>query len=369
MPEALLAIRNTAPKWLKGASDQTIRNRFWLAYLRKEGRLTFGANGVAINWNVQAREPSVELLASGQGVEYKQHHAYESLSIPYAGMRATDALDYKVQLANRGEIAIVDLYETKMDILLKTISRALCKGLYNQNLGDENQLMGIRTPCVADVATNANDMVAAPASSASYGGKSVQLGAIGGSWSADLAAGDRPSTVLGNDWPYGSGTSDYDYLSPKMLQYTSNKWGGGTTWKANCEIVMRRGMSFVRHLTGENSIPDVFLLSQRLYDEFQDSLTGRERLFPSNYSQALGFPSNKIMEYNGSIVVTDYDCPADKGYALNAAEMELVSMHDNLFFTEGPIFDHKSLSSDFLVGFYGNLRFNPKHIVEFGKYA
>jgi hypothetical protein len=370
MAEALIAVRNTAPKWLKGASDATIRNRFWLSHLRKEGRIVFNHNGTGINWNVQAREPSVELLASGMGVEYKQHQAYESLLIPYAGMRATDALDYKVQLANRGELAIVDLYETKMQILLNTISRALHKGLYYQNTGNDDMIAGIRTPCVADGSTNANDRVAAPASTAAYGGKSSQLGAIGGTWSADMVSGDRPSSVLANDWPEGSGTSDYDWNSPLMLQYTANKWDGtGATWKANCEYVMRRGMAWIRHRCGETSVPDIYLLSVKLFSEFQDSLQTRERLFPSDYAKALGFPQGKYLEYNGSIVATDYDCPADKGYALNVSEMELCSMHDNLFFTEGPTFDHKTLSSDFLVGFYGNLRFNPRNVVEFGKYA
>ncbi len=370
MPEPIIAIRNTAPRWLKGASDSTIRNRFLLAHLRKEGRIVFNYNGTAINWNVKAREPSVETLASGMGVVYRQHQVYESLQLPYAGMSATDTLDYKVQLMNKGDLAIVNLYETKMQDLLNTISRSLCKGLYNQNTGDDNQIMGIRTPCVPHGSTNANDLVAAPAAAASYGGKSVALGAIGGTWSSLLPSGERPSTVLNNDWPYGEGTADYDYLSPIMLQYTSNRWGSGAaTWRANCEIVLRRAMSFVKHRTGESNIPDLYLLGQRLFDEFQDSLQTKERLYISDYAKSLGFPAGKVMEYQGAMMATDFDCPTDKAYALNVAEMELLSLHDNLFFTEGPVFDHVKLTSDFLVGFFGNLRFNPRHIVEMGKYA
>lgn len=368
MAEPLIAIRNTAPMWLKGASDSTIRNHFILAYLRKEGRMTFNYSGVAINWLVKARQPIARQLQSGQGTTYDQSQIYESLTIPYAGLHATDSLDHKVKLMNKGELAIVDLAETKMDELLKTVSRGVSSGFYNQNTSDDNDLVGIRTPCIAHGSVAAGDIVAALSASASYGGKSVALGALGGSWSAVRST--SPSSVLANDWPMGNGSPEYDYLSPKLLNYSSTGWGTGSTrWSENCEMVMRRGLSYVTHLSGTNNTPNVYLLAQDLMDEFKDQLTNRERLFPENYVSALGFAPGKLLEYNGAIVASDYYCPAGYGYALNAQEMELVSLHDNLFFMDGPTYNHLTLSDDFLVGFYGNYRFNPKHIVEFGAYA
>jgi len=76
-----------------------------------------------------------------------------------------------------------------------------------------------------------------------------------------------------------------------------------------------------------------------------------------------------LLEFNGAIVVSDYYCPAGYGYAMNAQEMELISLTDDLMFFEGPTYDENTLADKMLCGFFGNYRFNPKAIVEFGAYA
>jgi hypothetical protein len=369
MPEATLAIRNTAPKFLKGASDQTIRNRFWLAYLQKEGRILYNQGGVACNWNVRARQPDTRNHASGVGVIYSQTNSFEQLTVPVAGIIGTQALDLKVQMMNKEPLAIVDLYSDAMESLLAAVGHRLSSELFIRNTGNENQLIGIDTPMVPDGSVSVNDLVALPSSSAAYGGKLVRPGSIGGAWSANLAAADRPSSLLTNDWPLGSGTPDFDYITPKLLNYRSNRWGtGGSTWSDNCEHVMRRGKSWIMNLSGATKTPTLHILSQELYDQFLDRLSVRERLMVSDYGKALGFGDN-VLTYGGAMVMPDYDCPAGSGYAVNAAEMSLFSLHSDLFYSVGPDFNNTALATEVLVGFWGNMRFNPKHVAKYGAFG
>jgi hypothetical protein len=368
MAEPTIITRVQAQQWLKGAADSTIRNHFILAYLRKEGRMTTNMTGRDLNWVVEAREPVASQWNTGGGAVYDQSQVHETLSLGWAGIHVTDAIDEKIKMMNTGPTQIVDLVEQKLDSMTKKLSRTISQGFYAQNTGTENELIGIRTPCVAHGSVAAADRVAALAASASYAGKSVALGALGGSWSDTMTT--PPSSVLSNDWPMGSGTPDYDYLSPKLVNYSSTGWDtGSTAWRNNCEIVMRRGLSWAKHLNGETNSPSLYLLSLELYDEFKDSLAQRERLYPESYAKALGFPPSKLLEFNGAIVTSDYYCPAGKGYAINAQEMELMTLTPDLMVMKGPFYDENALAEKMRVSFLGQYRFNPKAIVEFGAYA
>jgi len=370
--EAALLAKVTTPKYLAGAADQTVRGRFWLSAMKKAGRIKNNHSGDRIIWDVLAREPQARSHTSGVGMVYIQNDAYEQLSLPIAGIVGGDALDMRVQMLNKSPHAIVELYGTKLDLLLKAVSNTLSRQLYVSNSGDNTRLVGLATPMVADGSVSSNDLVAVPSSSATYGGKSVQLGALGGSWSSNLSATERPSSVALNDWPYGSGSAHYDYLTPKMLNAASTKWtgnSGANTWFDNCEHMMRRANSWTRALGGDQSKPTIHLLNNLFFDQFRDSFVTRERIMISDYAKGLGFEG--IYNYDGAAVAMDYDCPANKGYAFNyeSADIELHSAHDNLFFTAGPTFSMEDLANQFLVGFFGALKYNPKHICEYGIYG
>lgn len=369
MSEAILAIRNTAPKYLKGASDQTIRNRFWLSLLQSEGRILYNQSGTSTTWSVRARQPAARTHSSGVGVIYEHHQAFEQLTVPVAGLIGTQALDLKIQMMNKGPLAIVDLYADAMDAVLASVGNRLSAELFLRNTGNDDQVVGIDTPMVPDGSVAANDRIALPSSSAAYGGKLVRPGSYGGTWSNNLAAANRPSSLLTNDWPLGSGSADYDFITPKMINYTSSSWGtGGNTWSDNCEHVIRRGRSWIRHLSGDSKIPTLHMLSQELFDEFQDRLVVRERLQVSDYAGKLGFAED-VINYNGAMIKSEYDCPAGVGYAVNLAEMSLFSLHDQLFYLVGPEFNNTALAHEVAIGFFGNLRFNPKHIAKYGSYG
>ena len=358
------AIKSTAPKYLPGYVDHTIRQRFLLAYLQKAGRFMFNVGGRDCTWNVKIRQPEIRSV-NGQRSQFINSDVHEQLTITHAHLEGTDAIDRNTMMVNKGDQAIVNLTQEKLDDLVTSLADTMCAQVYVDNTSDTNQLTGLQTLMNPDVGAN-TDRVAVPAAGSTYGGKSMVLGAEGGSWTSTLAAA-RMNTAQLTDWPQGTGDPQFDFLSPKMFNYTGS-WSSGTnTWEVNCEKIMSRARVAIKALSGEGTAPALHMLSTELYNQLQDNLRIRERLKPSDYASKLGFEDT--LSYEGAIVTYDYECPPNKGYAINPMEMSLYSVHDQLMYVDGPDWDIKEQAYLFLVGFFGNLRFNPKCFAEYGSYT
>jgi hypothetical protein len=114
----------------------------------------------------------------------------------------------------------------------------------------------------------------------------------------------------------------------------------------------------IRHTGGEGAAPVVQLLSQELYSAVEDRLEERERTRVSDYASNLGFPDT--LTYGGSLITSDFDCPAGQGFAINPSTSALYSVHSDLFFTDTD-WSTESQLSQFLVGFLGNYVHQPKY--------
>lgn len=370
--EGILAVQATAPKWLKGASDQTIRQRVLLSMLDSRGRLKFNVDGhTECNWLIQVRDPQIKQYGDSARQNFTEHNAYESLQIDVRGYIGTDRLSHWTNLLNRGKLAIVSHYDTKLENLVRAAKRRIAADIYADGYaaGNEQKLIGLGSFMKPDAAVAADDLVAVPASTASYGGKSVQLGALGGTWSADMPVADRPSSVAANDWPLGSGSPEYDALTPKMLNASSTRWPSGTAgFKNNCTAIMRRARQWTRSLGGDGSEPMLHLLSNEFYTDFQDYMEAKERIMlPHKDTADYGFA--QTLNFEGAAIASDYDVPPQKGYGINIDEALLFTLHNDLFESEGPVWSTEEQGWLFVVRMAGNLRFNPKHHVEYGYYG
>jgi len=367
MAEGIIAVKNTAKKYLKGAADQTIRKRFWLAFARKYGRIKLNASGVDCNWNVKAKEPEIRANGDAGQQTFAEHDAYEQLTIDVRGYIGTDKLSLKKELMNSGTLAIVDLFATKMPDLVKSLRHSFSGELYTDGnaTGNADRLLGLESFMADAGAAVAADLVAQP--SDTYAGKSTTLANLGGAWSSNLSV--YPNATLAKDWPDGDGDSQYDYIAPKLINYTSTSWpGGGATWAENCGFVLRRARTWCKTLGGDDGVPMCHLLSSRLYNEFEDYMETKFRtVTPHKASEDLGFPDT--LQVNGSAVKEDFHCPANTGYGINIEEMLLFSIAEDFFYSYGPEWDINSLSHLYAAGFFGNLRFNPKHFARYSNYA
>ena len=366
MAEWAGVISTTAEKFLQGAADQTIRNRLILSLLKEYGRIEYNQNSYQLTWDVEYAQQPVESYGDAGVIDFTRHDLYKQLTVDWRGYYASDMMTEKERLMNAGNVRIIDRYGRIMPTLMKAINAKFSGELFidGNAAGNENRLHGLESFCGSGT-TVAADRIAQP--SDTYAGLSTALGNITGSWSTDLAT--SPNAAVATDWPYGQGDSEYDFNSPKLVNWSSNNWGtGSTSWEDNCERVIRQTILWLTHGGGKESRPTCFLLSTDLFYAFQNKQEAKTRiLVPHKEADDLGF--GDALNENGVIIKSDYDVPSETGYALNVHQMQLSSLDSKLFSSRGPEYDIKTNAYLFLVGFFGNCRYNPKHFGKLASYA
>ncbi len=366
--DAMMTIKTTVPKYLRGATDMTIRKRLILKLLQQSGNIIFNVKAPKMVWDVEVREHTVRTLSAGSNNhQFGTLDPYEQLEINHSELEATDSLERRIQMINANSPqAIVDIGSTKMERLVRVMTRELARQFYTDNTSGTNvgRMTGIRSLFTPETGGGVGSrLLARPAAGSTYGGKSTELGNLGGQWSANL--GTSPTNAL-TDWPWGSGSAEYDYLTPKMFNYSAS-WEGDSGWANACLKILRRAKSAIERNGGEGAAPMVHVLETNLFHQVKDKLDARERILVGDYTKALGFPDTLM--YEGALITDDFDCPAGRGYSLNPNEMALYSVHSDLFFTDGPVWQTPEQSTLFLIGFLGNWRWNPKFFAEIAAYA
>ena len=361
--------QTTRHEYMKGASDQTLRSRLLLAMLKRRGRVEYNCSGDECRWQVEFSQPAVSSYGDGGVVDFSNHHAYQQLGVDWRGYIATDTMTQKQRQMNSGEEQLVSVYENKQNNLMKSIKDNFCGELYKDGsaAGRENNVHGVETFLGDDGATVVADRVAAP--SDTYGETSLSTvpGALGGSWTA---VGTSPSAQLATDWPDGQGDSEWDYLTPKLINWSSTSWGTGTnTWEANCWRVISQAITWLTLTGDKDGMPTLLPMAGNLFQGYKNAQEVKTRInVPHKESQDLGF--GQTLNQDGVGLYADFDCPINTAYALNLATIKIKSLFPQLFWGEGPDKDPRTAWSYlFGVGFYGNVTYNPKHVAKMYNYA
>lgn len=361
-PEHLAVVTTTISQYAKGAEDLTIRRRILLALMRKYGKITYGNSGTSMTWQVEFSQPQMRQHGDAGEITFSEHTAYKQLNLDWRGYVITDLLPEKQRLANRGPQALVNLYKSKTENMIKKFNSGINGQFYVDGNASGNEAaihgfescLGVTTPAATDLIGTPND---------TYAGYSTVLGTYGGTWTANRTTAETPrypNATLAKDWPWGSGSSEYDFLAPKIVNATSSNWGtGSTAWKDNCEKALRRANLWLRDTAGDSGAPIMFLFGSDYYGDIQDYFSAKQRIMvPHKESEDLGF--SDTMNFDGAGIAHDFDCPAMTGYGLKIGEMELACMYDSLFAVEGP--EHDIRTGNYLtkLGFFGNMKLQPK---------
>ncbi|TXH09764.1 MAG: hypothetical protein E6R03_16270 [Hyphomicrobiaceae bacterium] len=363
-------IHSTAPRYMKGAEDLTVRERIVLSFLKSKGRIKFNENSHTCVWDVEFSEPPIEPYADGGVLNFQRHDPMRQLMIDWRGYVGTDQMTRKERLMNSGNEAIYRRYDKIIPNLMRSITNKFGSEwtIDGYASGNENRLCGIESFMGKLAAVTSNSKVALP--SDTYGMRSTALQNQGGYWSANLASGKRPyqEGAMATDWPDGQGSSEYDYLAPKLLN-EDHDWGGGAVgWNGgtgNAEYIIRKGVIWLSMLGGKSGMPDLFLTNGQWYAEYLDQQSAKQRIIvPHKDSSDLGF--GQTVNQEGVGIYRDFDVPAGVGYFLNFDKMKLCSLSDQLFFRSGPEWSIETQSWLFNIGFFGNMQFQPKY---FGKVA
>ena len=361
-------INTTRHKYMKGASDLTLRKRLLLAMMKKRGRIEYNASGDECRWQVEFSQPAVSAYGDSGVVDFSNHDAYRQVGVDWRGYIATDTMTKKQQRMNAGDEALVKVFQNKQNNLMKSISNNFAGELYRDGsaAGRENNLHGLET-FLGEGTVQATDRVAAP--SATYGTTSMSTvpANYGGDWSA---AGTAPNASLATDWPDGQGSSEYDFFSPKLVNWSSSAWGtASTAWEANAWRVISQTITWLTLTGDKDGMPTLMPLSGDLFQGYKNAQEVRTRItVPHKESQDLGF--GNVLNQDGVGLYPDFDCPINTGYALNLSTITISSLFPELFWMEGPDKDPRTAWSYLWgTGFFGNVKYQPKHVAKIFNYA
>jgi hypothetical protein len=363
-------VSTTMPKYTKGASDMTLRKRLLLAMLQKRGRIAYNASGTELIWQLKFSQPPVT-QADGDGgvVDFSNHRAYRQVSVDWRGYRATDSMGQKQQLMNKGTEALVNLFQSKSNNLQQSISDTFSSELYKDGeaTGRESAVHGLETFMGAGTVA-AGDIIAQPSDTYGLGQLSTGLAAYGGNWSSGLST--KPNSTVATDWPFGNGSAEYDFNSPKLINWSSSAWGtSAVTWEANCWRAISTGIIWLTTTGGSDGMPSICALSPDMFQGYKNAQEVKTRItVPHKESEDLGF--GNTLNQDGVSLQSDFDCPANTGYFINVNQMKVHSLTPQLFWHEGPDKDPRSgWSWLWGYGFWGNVEYKPKHFGKLFSYA
>lgn len=360
-------VKTTAPQFFQGAADMTIRKRLLLAMLAKYGRYIFNCGGESNTWDIEYAQQAVQQYGDLGVVTFNRSDLYKQLTVDWRGYLSTDMMSEKERRMNSSPLQIIDRYARILPTLRKSLTSKFNGEFFinGNTAGNENRIHGMQS-FGGTGTTVAADRVAQP--STMYGGLSTAVQAQGGTWSSTL--GTSPNAAIATDWPDGNGTSEYDCNTPTLPNWSSTNWGtGSTSWEDNCERVFTQTTIWLSMRGGDDAMPTMYLCSGNLYYPYKTHMQAKQRIIvPHKEAEDLGF--GDVMNQDGVMITSDFDVPVNQFYGINVNQMELAILGSNeLFETNGPDYDPKTLAYLFSAGFFGNARYSPKYFAIGQNYA
>lgn len=362
------SIGTTLVNYLRQEERASLRKFKVFAALEASGQVLMNQPGRGINWQVRFRNQPV----SGNNGEtprvFARQNLWKEAELPYRGYQVPDAIYEKEMLENRGQAALIQVGAKMSERLKESMEQHLAKEIYidGNAAGNELRFHGLEsffgTNGTVNISTgaqrsaNAADKFGFP--SDTYAGLSTQLGAVAGS-------------QLSGVWPNGVADPEYDYYSPIIVNYTSTAFAGLTnTWADNCVTATREAIHQTKRNDTKESEVDMVILDRALYIQYLNKLDSKERVIVTRANGLRSYGFTDIFEQDGAEVTTEYSVPANCGYGLSIANMELYSMYGTLMHPQGPFYNEDAQSYRYIVSVLANLRFkSPRNFFKLAALA
>lgn len=344
------------------------------ALLESHGRITYNHAGRGFDWPVEYRAHVLHGNNGETARNFARRNKWKTAALPYRGYQVEDAIYKKELLENRGEAAIVKLWDDFLGRLEKSIKHGVGPEFYvdGNATGNENSWHGFESmfqtngtvtiTTGAQRSANAGDWVGYP--NDTYATLSTVLGGSGG------------ENASGSVWPEATCDPEFDFWSPLIVNYTSTLFGGAAdTWAGQGDEAMRfMIIHSQRNSSVDGQMTNIFLNRSR-YFEFLNLIDGKEQIniTSENELRALGFKNTVV--FDGVTVSWETGVPntsphedatrAMAGYGFNFNNIELRCMEDTMFKSDDVVYDIDTQSFKAAVGTLSNLKFtSPRN---FGK--
>ncbi len=355
-------IRENEQEWLRSFSI--------LALMEANGLISYNHSGRGFDWPVQYRRHNLTGNTGETSRNFVRVNRQQRAELPYRGYQAEDSISEGERMMNRGENAIVNLWDNFTDGLNESVRQGLAYEFFRDGNASGNEelwhgiesFMGwtqtITISSAGAVARTANDADIAAYPNDTYAGLSTVLGNYNGEGDASLS------------WPQGESDPQFDFWSPLILAYNST----ATNFPATTDTFAGQGDEVLRLMIIElqrnapmNMHPTTCLLSRELYAQFLNAIDGKEQIRVARGEPLeltrLGFKN--VVEFDGVEVTWDTAVSSAVGYVMNYQNINLRCLYGTVFEPDGPHYDEHTQRYNAAVKHLGNLKFkSPRN---FGK--
>lgn len=369
--DTLRTMNTTLQDILRDEEDAMLRNYKLSALLQQSGNVVYNCDGRGVIWPVQYKLAEMEANTGQTARNFAPVDYHKNAELPYRGYQATDQMFERERLENRGESAVVKVFERMADRLVESCRQGIGPEVYvdGESTGNTLSWHGLEsmfgTNGTVNVSTgaqrsaNAADFVGYP--SDTYAGLSTILGTYGG---------DQES---GSVWPNGVADSEYDFWAPLIVNATCTGFAPSThTFAGQGDDVLRFAFAHAARNTGRSGAIETCILARNFWIDFKNLVDVKEQINIQRGGGdglvSLGFKD--VIVFDGVEVTTDPAVSSSVGYAFNVANIELWCMYDTLWKVDGPEYDIDTQSYKCAAGTLSNLKFkSPRNFVKIANLA
>jgi hypothetical protein len=348
----------TITKHLLQREVNVLRKRVLLALMKKKGRITYNNSGKDVDWRVQFSRADIVPYADADTISFPRRNRYKVATLDWRGYQMAEAITKKERLMNSGKEAIIKLFSEKSEMMMSDFEERFCDELFidGNSAANTRRIHGLESWFGSTSGTGDGGRTKDP--SDTYAGLLTDLGNYGGSWSGD--------------WPDGTGQVEYYFWSPILVSTDNTVWGATPSFAAYGDDQLRYGILKSKGLArAQTGSLDIILFNDKNFNQFLNLQTDKERIMVQRGEKvglvSLGFTD--AVQYEGVEMMWEYGVPASTIYGLNTEELELMSLQDRLFVSDGPTYVQQTMSYNVVLDFFGNLRGNPRNELKLYPYG
>lgn len=347
-------VNTTIRQYAKEQEVNVWRDYKAFAMLKSKGRVTFNHGGLSYTKRVRYRRNGLRGMLLGDTLTFPNIDRWKTANLDWRGYAMGESLTKMEQLQNKGKEAIVNIIESKAEVMMEDAKESLSEEIYVDGNAAANisrfhgvesfgSTSGVTRPYVA----NPND---------TYCDLTCALLSNGGS--------------ISGTWPLGGTYSpEADFWTPVIVDVTNTSWQAATkTWINVCPEAMSFGIMATQMSKAKTGQLDTIILNNLMYKQAKDRLHEKEGLWTQHNSSnsdlvKLGFKD--VFIYDGVDVTTEYGVPSGCGYGFNWDMARLMSLQSQLFEVDTKDWDVAGRAWRWALDVYGNFLFNPRSFLFF----
>jgi len=290
----------TISKYLNGAWENYVENKFVFKMMKQRSKFTYNNSGTSQTWDARVGKYQGAAYEAGTARTFTSKNHYVQATLPWTEIDLTEEITQLEMKQNRGREALVKLNKR----ILRDMSEDMQEQLGGFILSGDGTLSpaepsGIESFLSDDGTNPAGTGTKELNPDSTYAGLSCALGGVA------ALANVTTADALNDAW------------SPVIVNGLSTDFNGGSTWAVNALDAMRYARVRLTKSQNRKCRPDCFLLNQTDYIAVLALLDAKQTIFVRSRPDPIQGVGFDMVQFDGMTVVWDEDVPAGVGYVWN----------------------------------------------------